>query len=97
MFRKSLVLVLIAGLLLFTGCTTHVHQVGDGPTGKGSAEARQWYILFGLVPLNDVDSQELAAGADDYEIVTESSFLDLVMGIFTGLITVHSRTVTVTQ
>ena len=71
--------------------------VGAGPSTGQAAEARQWYILWGLVPLNDVDSQAMAAGATDYEIQTEQSFLDVVMNIFTGIITVYSRTVTVTQ
>ena len=59
--------------------------------------ARQWYILWGLVPLNDVDTTELAGGSVNYEIDTEQGFLDIVINIFTGIVTVNSRTVTVTR
>jgi hypothetical protein len=49
------------------------------------------------VPLNSVDSQAMAGGASDYEIKTQRSFVDVVIGIFTGIITVHPRTVSVTK
>jgi len=84
-------------LMFVWGCAAHQHTIGAGPSSGQTAEARQWYILWGLVPLNEVDSQAMAAGATNYEIQTEQSFLDVVMNIFTGLVTVYSRTVTVTQ
>jgi hypothetical protein len=79
------------------GCSAHTHIVGSGASSGATDQARQWYILFGLVPLNNVDTATMAAGATNYEIKTEQSFLDIVMNIFTGYVTINSRTVTVTK
>ena len=89
--------MIIVFLTLIIGCAAHVHTVGDGAKGSDMTEARQWYILFGLVPLNEVDTKDMSGGAENYEIKTEQSALDIVMNIFTGLISVYSRTVTVTK
>jgi len=82
-------------LLIEIGCSTHHHIIGNGAKGNTELTARQWYILFGLVPLNNVDTKEMAAGANDYEIITQTSFLDIVINIFTGYVTIYSRTVQV--
>ena len=39
----------------------------------------------------------MAGGTTDYEIKTEHTVLDFVISIFTGLVSIHSRTVTVTK
>jgi len=87
-------LVLSAGL---TGCFTMKHRVGNGPSTGAESEERQWFILWGLVPLNDVDSQEMAGSATNYEVQTQQSFLDVIINIFTGYVSIVSRTVTVTK
>jgi len=98
MFSKFVSLLVIVVLLLtLVGCAAHTHIVGDGAQGMQQQEARQWYILWGLVPINDVDSQMMAGNADNYTIHTETSFLDFVINIFTQWVSVTSRTVTVTQ
>jgi len=51
--------------------------------------------LFGLVPLNEVDSKALAGGAEDYTITTKFKFVDHVIGFFTSIVTVRPMTVTV--
>ena len=33
-------------------CATHGHKMGNGAQGNDMMEARQWYVLFGLVPIN---------------------------------------------
>ncbi|MBD3290274.1 hypothetical protein GF337_15830 [candidate division KSB1 bacterium] len=88
-------IVIILSMML--GCAAHVHKVGQGAEYSDVVENRQWYILWGLVPLNEVDTQAMAEGATDYEIKTEQSALDIIMNIFTGMITVYSRTVTVSK
>ena len=57
--------------------------------------ARQWYVLFGLVPINEVDTNAMAGTATDYEIMTQHTGLDVIINIFTGVISVNSRTVIV--
>ena len=99
--RRKIGSVLMTALLLFamvvaSGCNAHLHVVGDGG-GDEIVEKRQWYVLWGLVPINDVDTAEMADGASDYTIETEHSALDVIINIFTGLVTVYSRTVTVTK
>ena len=37
----------------------------------------------------------MAGGATDYTVTTEQSFLDVVINIFTGLVTIYSREITV--
>ena len=94
MIKKSIALMLIV-VFAFSGCYTQTHIVGDGAKGGTVETAKSWYILFGLVPLNNVDSKQMAAGAKDYTIVTQQSFIDVVISIFTGMVTIYPRTVEV--
>ena len=95
MFRKLSVAFLIVGMLFVIGCAAHVHKVGNGAQGTDTMEARQWYVLWGLVPINEVDTNTMAAGATDYEITTEHTGLDFIINVFTSAVTVNSRTVSV--
>jgi hypothetical protein len=95
MLRKLSVVVLIVGILFVIGCATHVHKVGNGAQGNDMMEARQWYVLFGLVPINEVDTNAMAGEATDYEIMTQHTGLDVIINIFTGAISINSRTVIV--
>lgn len=98
MCTKTVSLLLVTILLLvMAGCTAHVHTIGTGPKGLTVEEQRQWYVLWGLVPVNEVDTAQMAAGTRDYEIKTEASVLDFVINIFTSYVSVVSRTVTVTK
>ena len=49
-------------MLLLSACSTHTHVVGNGPSKGETVQARQWYILWGLIPLNNVDTNAMAAG-----------------------------------
>ena len=95
MLKRCSAVLLILGVLFIIGCSAHVHTVGNGPQGNTITEARQWYILFGYVPLNIVDTNAMAGEATDYEIRTEQNAIDIIISAFTGVISVHSRTVTV--
>ena len=90
--------------MIFIGCATHVHNIGVGPQIGHKVTARQWYLLYGLVPLNSVDTNEMANSAENYEIQTQTGPIDIVLafglGLFTygiGPVIIQSRTVTVTQ
>jgi hypothetical protein len=94
--KKMIKIVTIVLLLLvFVGCTTHIHKVGNGPQSYDSQEERQWYVLWGLVPLNEVDTNDMVGDAVDYRIKTEVTPLDILIGIPAACVTVTSRTVTV--
>lgn len=97
MKRVVALTVVTAMLLVVVGCSTHLHVIGNGGQSGQKMEARQWYVLWGLVPINDIDTSMMAAGAQDYTIKTQQSALDVVINIFTGLVTVYSRTVTITK
>lgn len=95
MLEKLAAMLCIAVLLFIAGCAAHTHQIGAGAQGSQTIEARQWYVLWGLVPLNEVDTQSMAGGATDYQITTAHTPLDFVIGAVTGVVSVHSRTVLV--
>ena len=105
MNNKLITITLIISML-FIGCATHIHTVGYGPQSGIKATARQYYLLWGLVPLNTVDTNEMV-GTDvngkqieDYEIQTQFGALDIVINwisIMTTRLFISSRTVTVTK
>lgn len=94
--KKILSIVLLTSLMLVVAsCFTQRHIVGEGPKGNRVETAKTWYILWGLVPLNNVDTQKMAKGAKDYEIVTQFSFVDFLISIFTGYVTIYPMSVEV--
>ena len=95
MFSKLSAVFLIAAMLFVIGCAAHVHTVGKGAQGSDITEARQWYILWGLVPLNEADTNAMAGGATDYEIMTAITPIDFIIGAIAGSVTISSRTVSV--
>jgi flagellar basal body-associated protein FliL len=95
--KKAVALILIISLIVMVACAAHVHKVGVGAKKGISTQKRQWYALWGLAPLNQIDTREMAGDAKDYEIKTEASPVDIILNIFTSYITITSRTVTVTK
>ena len=98
MKNKFLTLALIACLVpLASGCWSMRHTVGNGGSGASEVSERQWFALWGLVPLGNVDGGDLAGDAQDYTVETEQNVLDIVINLLTGWVTIYSRTVTVTR
>ena len=96
--RRALVAILLVVMIVaIIGCSAHVHKIGTGAQGSDVQSARQWYVLFGLVPINQVDSNAMAGSATNYEIRTEASPVDIIISMFTGMVSVNCRTVTVTK
>ncbi|OPX29156.1 MAG: hypothetical protein B1H06_01955 [Candidatus Cloacimonas sp. 4484_143] len=95
--KRIISLIMLVAFIALVGCSANIHKVGKGAQGNNVIEARQWYVLYGLVPLNEVDTNQMAGDAVDYEIKTEQSPLDIILSMFTGAVTVYSRTVTVTK
>jgi Bor protein len=87
--------MMILGML--ASCTANLHTIGDGPKGNEIIKARQWYVLWGIVPINQVDTKAMAAGAEDYQIKTVNNFDDGLITFFTSAVTVSCRTVQVTK
>ncbi len=92
-----LVVIVLALSVVFSGCYTMNHVVGDGSKSGTKETARQWFVLWGLVPLGKVDSKAMSGGAKDYTVKTEMSVIDVVIGIFTSIVTVVPMTVEVSR
>lgn len=95
MFKKAMVLTLAVALIFMTGCYSITHTVGEGHKTGYVESARQWYALWGLVPLNKVDSKEMVKGATDYTIKTEFTALDIIISFATSWVTIYPMTVEV--
>lgn len=95
MFRKTVCILLIVSVLFFTSCAAHVHRVGEGSQRYDVSRARQWYVIWGVVPLNHVDSHAMAAGARNYRITTFYSPIDLLITTILVPLTITTRTVLV--
>ena len=100
---KRMTAVTLAATILFVtagsniGCFTQTFDVGAGASGAESQEFQQWYALWGLVPITQIedDVENYTADAQDYTIRTEFTPLDIVIGIFTGFVTIQPKTVTI--
>ncbi len=97
MKKFAVVVLILVFCFSLLGCYTIQHQVGSGASSGVKMEKKQWFILFGLIPLNEVDTKAMAAGTENYTIQTQQSFVDVVIGVFTGYVTIYPRTVTVTK
>jgi len=61
--------------------------------GTKVAQKRCWFILFGLIPLNNNSIDNIIpATAKKVRVETKWSFLDIVMNIFTEVLTIVSFT-----
>jgi hypothetical protein len=111
MNNKLITITLIISML-FISCATHLHTVGHGPQSGVRQVSRQYYIIFGLVPINTVDTIQLAGidmngnPIENYEITTQYTVVDFAIQMGLTIITapigglgglLSSRTVTVTK
>lgn len=73
MLKKVTTLVLLFSFVFLTGCFTMNHVVGSGASGGSVVQERQWYILWGLVPLNQVDSKTMVGGEPRKKLYSQNS------------------------
>lgn len=79
---------------LLPGCFTFRHTVGNGPGPKPIVtKETQWFALYGLVPLDQVDSQTLAGVTRDYRITTKFTFFDALLSSVTSFATFYRQTI----
>lgn len=97
MFRKCFAVFCIVALVSVIGCASHTHKVGYGPAFDRAKIERQWYLLWGLVPVNEIDTQAMANGQSNYEITTEVTFIDWLYIAVMLPATITCRTVIVTR
>ena len=94
---KAAALALVAAMCLSTGCYTQKFDVGTGG-GTGEQQAfQQWFALWGLVPITQIedDVESFTADTANYTVTTQFTPLDILIGIFTNIVTIGPKTVTV--
>jgi hypothetical protein len=96
--RWIAVLLLLALTTSTIGCITikiggKAQLAPSTEEGTKVAEKRCWFILFGLIPLNEnaIDNY-LPETAKKVRVETKWTFLDIVMNLFTELVTIVSFT-----
>lgn len=101
--KKFLVLFLCSLFFVIplTGCYTMTHNIGSGapPDAPEVASDRQWFILWGLIHLNNADGGQMAKSkgiTNNYTVQTQMSFLDVILNCITGIVTISGQTVRVT-
>ena len=96
-------LVLVAVLVMFTAGLTGCYTIKVGGNGQqlapsndsGSlvAEKRIWYALWGIVPISDNSTDTMApASVKKVRVETTHTFLDYVISLFTGLVSIVCNT-----
>jgi len=94
-FKKMLWSLVVVGGIVISGCFTVQHTVGKGPQTHEKVDGSLWYALGGLIPIDPIDSKQLAGGAKDYQVTTVFTFLDIVISTFTSLFGFVKQTVIV--
>ena len=87
-----------AATALLPACFTFTSTVGRGPVNPQQpvvVQKTRWFALYGIVPLDSFDSNELAGSARDYRVTTQFTFVDCVISMFTSLVSFYRQTVTV--
>lgn len=96
--RKTVLFVLLIVLCAgFMGCmTTRVggdaHLAPSDTEGTLIAEKGNWYILWGLVPLNDNRTDAVVPAGKKVRVETKYTPIDFLINIFTGLVTIYTNT-----
>jgi hypothetical protein len=94
--RRMIAAAAVLAILILPGCFSMQHTVGAGPPpGNIPQVAKQWYALYGLVPLGHVDGGQMAGGARDFRITTEFTFTDVLLSSITSFFTFYRQSVIV--
>ena len=66
-------------------------------TMEVTVEKKQWYALWGLVPITNDRTAEIIDdyGFDEVKVESKVTFIDGLIGIFTGLVSIVPATVVV--
>ncbi len=90
--------------IALSSCNATMYTVGTG--GKGNcksadqfdAEKKQWYLFWGLLPLNKVDSKDLVGGTQNYTVRTTTDIVDgFISAVGSYFLGVRSQTIRVSK
>ncbi len=105
--KKVFIIVFAIVLMSFIGCRNSRIQSPEGKTlmlGHKSSdvaaqyEARTYYVVWGIVPLNDHTSDVITSSFNDGDVIvaeTQVTFIDWLIGIPGGYVTLVSNTKTI--
>ena len=85
----------IAIVFIFSSCYSTLNIAGTGASKSTVIKKKQCYALWGLVRINHVDPKVMAGETGNYSVKTEFTFGDVVSNIFTSVVSIESKTVTV--
>lgn len=87
--------VVISASVMLTSCFAYTSVVGTG--AQGTAQTSKWnhYVIDGLIPVGVSDSKAMAAGAENYTVLTRQTFVNGLLSALTfGIYTPTTTTVT---
>lgn len=77
-----------------SSCYVMSFDVGKGAKVGVTQSKKNHYLIYGLIPLSTANVKEMSAGASDFSVTIEHSFLDgLLQGLTGGIYTPTSVTV----
>lgn len=88
--KKSLLYLVLAVGFLFTmnSCYTYSFTVGEGAQTGIENRKMNHYLIYGLAPVNVTTPEELADGAENYDVTIQHTFVDgLIQAITFGIYT----------
>jgi len=102
--RKIVALALIASL--YAGCFTmkyvapvgtEVSTLSELQPASFEKQVKVWYALWGLVPITDNSSDAIISRykLKEVRVTTKFTFLDLIIGAFTGVATIVPKTMVI--
>jgi hypothetical protein len=74
-----------------------VTTVSEATTTSFKKSVKVWYALWGAVPISENSTEKLIADNNlkEVRVTTQIKFVDYVIGIFTGLVSIVPATMTV--
>ena len=69
--------------VFMSSCFRHTFAIGEGPQTGVQVQKNNSFFLFGLIPGNVSDPQEMAGGAQDFEVTEVQTFVDGLIGLLT--------------
>lgn len=79
----SVFLISFALVVMMSSCYSHKFTVGEGAQTGVMVQKKNNFFLYGLIPGNVSDPQEMAGGAKDFEVHEVHKFVDGFLGVIT--------------
>jgi hypothetical protein len=95
--KRIAVIAVIILTLCTVGCAT-IKVGGNAQLGSSRdegvkvAEKRCWYLLYGLVPINDNSTDNIIPANRTIRVETKYTPMDFILNMFTGFVTIYSNT-----